>query len=264
MKRIAAVFFVIASLISISRCAGKKEVKPYRVGLVNFVIGKAVVIGKNGLESPAVVGMPLDIGMKIKTVGKDSLCEIYFNENALKLFGDSVVDIEWLTYNMKSGADETSLYLEKGRVFTSVKNKLMKDEAFVVKTQTSIASVRGTEFFVSEKSGASTVSCIDGKLEVRGKRDKTKPVVVTDHEEASSVKGAAPKKAAIDSKKSSELEKQAVVEPVTKENKDLFDKLDEGDPAAVKTVSHKIESLSGSVPDKKEKKPEIDLFFFKG
>jgi hypothetical protein len=88
-----------------------------------------MIIGANGAETPARPGLPLDKGMKIKTIGKKSICEVYFNDNAIKVFGDSEVRVEWLTHNMKTNADETALIVNKGRVFAKVAHKFMKDDA---------------------------------------------------------------------------------------------------------------------------------------
>jgi ABC-type uncharacterized transport system substrate-binding protein len=64
MKRWTFLTALLIVLIAVSGC-GKVEKKPYRVGLINFITGKALVIGRNGAENPAKVGMPVDIGMKI-------------------------------------------------------------------------------------------------------------------------------------------------------------------------------------------------------
>ena len=260
-KRITAASLLLAITI-VAGCSQTE--KPYRVGLVNLVIGQAFIIGKNGGETPAKVGMPIDVGMKIKTAGKNSLCEIYFNENAIKVFGDSIVSVDRLTYNHKSESDETSLSLEKGRFFAHVSRKLMKDDSFIVKTPVAVAAVRGTDFFVSDSETASTISCLDGKVEIRDKAKKGNSVVVSDKEEAKTTKGKAAKKSGIAAKRTDSLKKDSDIKPVTPENKTTFDKLDKGDKVAVKEIKRSIENLSGSTSDK-EKKDEhnVDLFFFK-
>lgn len=256
---------VITLFLTISFIAGcSRTEKPYRVGLVNLVIGQAFIIGKNGGETPAKIGMPLDIGMKIKTSGKNSLCEIYFNENVIKVFGDSIISVDRLTYNHKSESDETSLTLEKGRFFAHVSRKLMKDDSFIVKTPVTVAAVRGTDFFVSDNGTASTVSCLDGKVEIRDRSKKGDSVVASNNEEAKTSKGKAAKKDLIESKRSDSLKKDSSIAPVTSENKAMFDKLDNGDKVAVKEIKRSIEKISGSTSEK-EKKDEhnTDLFFFK-
>jgi hypothetical protein len=256
---------VISLILAIAIAAGcSRTEKPYRVGLVNLVVGKAFIIGKNGGETPAKTGMPLDVGMKIKTSGRNSLCEIYFNENAIKVFGDSIVSVERLTYNMKSESDETSLSLEKGRCFARVSKKLMKEDSFIVKTPVCVAAVRGTDFFISDSGSVSTVSCLDGKVEIRDRAKKGNSVVVSNKEEAKTSKGKAAKKNDIAAKRSDSLKKVSDIKPVTSENKIMFDRLDKGDKAAVREVKSSIEKLSGTPVDKEKKDDHnTDLFFFK-
>ena len=258
---ITLIAFVSISAISCGDADGVK--KPYRVGLVNFISGKAIIVGRNGKESAAKVGLPVDVGMKVRTVGKNSLCEIYFNHNVIKVFGDSEVAIEVLTYSMKDNADKTSLVLEKGRIFAKIPSKLMKDERFVVKSPTCLASVRGTEFFVSEGKGKSKVSCLDGKLDVRS-AGKNARMTVEDNEEATVTRAKKVNKKDIDRASSQSLGKEAEVKPVTEENSRTFDKLNEGDRKAIKSVKGRVKSLSGDVPEDKDKKYDVDVFFFKG
>jgi hypothetical protein len=257
MKRL--IFVPILFIAVIISCSNAE--KKYKVGLVNFVSGKAFIIGASGKEVPAKQGMPVDINMKVKTVGAKSLCEIYFNDNAVKVFGDSTVAVEWLTNNKKTGADESVLVLNNGRVFTRVKNKLAKDDTFIVKTPTCVAAVRGTEFFVSENGNNSHVSCLDGKVEVRDRAKKGKPAIISDKEEALTVKGKTTSKKPINDKRMAALNKDADIKPVTENNQRLFTKLENGDSSTVKYIKKSVEKTSGSTPDK-NKKPDVDIFFF--
>jgi hypothetical protein len=239
--------------------------KPYRVGLVNFVSGKAFIIGRNGKETPASVGLPVDVGMKVKTAGKNSFCEIYFNDNAVKVFGDSVLSVDVLTFNVKDNADKTSLVLEKGKVFSRIPSKLVKNERFVVKSPTCLASVRGTEFFVTENRGRTIVSCLDGKVDVRQPRKKAPGVVLEENEEAAVIRSKPIAKREIDDALADKLEKDAEVKPVTAKNSELFDELNNGDQKAVTKVKGKIKSISGDTSSEdKDGKYDVDVFFFKG
>jgi hypothetical protein len=257
MKRLFFVPILCSALIL--SCSSTE--KTYKVGLVNFVSGKAFIIGANGKEVPAKPGMPIDISMKVKTIGAKSLCEIYFNDNAIKVFGDSTVAIEWLTYNKKTESDESVLVLNNGRFFARVKHKLTKDDTFIIKTPTCVAAVRGTEFFVSDNGNNSNVSCLDGKVEVRDRNKKGKPAIINEKEEASTVKGKATQKKAINEKNMAALQKESDIKPATENNQRLFTKLDNGDSSAVKYVKKSVEITSGSTPDK-SKKPDIDILFF--
>jgi hypothetical protein len=261
MKKLIPLILMLTYTVFFVSCS--KTVKPYRVGLINSVIGEAQVIGVNGAATPARPGIPLDKGMKIKTIGKKSICEVYFNDNAIKVFGDSEVKVEWLTYNMKTNADETALLVDKGRVFAKVTRKFMKDDAFIVKTNTTVAAVRGTEFFVSSSGASSNVSCLDGKVEVHNKALKNAPVAISEKEESTSIKGKKPTKSPIQPKREKILKSDSNVQPVTQKNKEIFEKLDRGDSATVKSIRESVKRMSGSEPEKAEKH-DTDIFFFKG
>ena len=125
MKRFS--YFLIIALLSLSQCSHK--VKPYKVGLVNFLRGNVTIIAKNGNESKAVIGMPVDVGMSVRT-GADSICEIYFNDNVIKLMGDTDFTVKHLTYNMKEKRDESSFFLSNGEIFTRVKKSFLKMMSF--------------------------------------------------------------------------------------------------------------------------------------
>jgi hypothetical protein len=261
MKKIILPLIILFSVVA----CGKAE-KPYRVGLVNFTSGSVTVIGAKGLEMPAKIGMPLDNGMRVKTSGEKSACEIYFNETAVKVFGDSNVSVEWITHNMKRDADETVLSLEKGICFANVKHKLMKDDTFIVKTPTCVAAVRGTKFFVSGDNKTANVSCLDGKVEVRGKNSKNQPKTVEDRQEVSASAGKTASVKPIAEKRAKDLESKSEVKPLTEKNRETFDKLDARDSGAIRSIKKNVSSISGSVPEKDSEKKsdsDVDIFFFK-
>lgn len=245
-----------ASAVLLGGCS-KDVQKPYRVGLVNFVTGKAEIKGPGGKVFPAAVGTPVDEGMTVTTVGKGSLCEIYVRDTAVKLFGDSRLEISRLGYAKKGDGEQTAMTLAEGRLFIRVAKKIRKEDQFGVRTPLCVAAVRGTEFFVTKGD----VSCLDGKVEVRGPKSKT-GVTIEDGEAAAASKSAVDKKdIAKETKK--KLSSDAEVRPVEKKNQELFDRLDKGDSSALKGLKSKIRDMSGGVEKKKEEtRPDIDLFFF--
>lgn len=164
---------IILVLITISLAAGcsSKAEKKIMIGLVNFVSGSVHIISSDGKETPAAVGTPVDYGMKIRTSGKNSICEIYIDENVIKVFGDTEVRIDTLTRDKKTDVEKTYLALNKGKGFFKIRNKLMKDQEFTVKTDTCTAAVRGTEFFVIDSGRSSTVACLDGTVQVKSQAE---------------------------------------------------------------------------------------------
>ena len=257
VRRIALV--CAAAALVFGGCA-KSAGKPYRVGLVNFVTGTVQITGHGGKVFDAKVGTPLDEGMKIRTVGKGALCEVYIRDTALKIFPDSELDISRLGYAKDGTGEQTAMSLSEGKLFVRVAKKITKDDRFGVKTPLCVAAVRGTEFFVTKNE----IACLDGKVEVRSVKSKNAaPVTIEDGE------GAAPtakdvKKKDISKDAAKKLEADAKVKPVEAKNQALFDRLDKGDSSALKNLKARIREMSGGAEKKKdEEKPDIDLFFFK-
>ncbi len=258
MKRIIA---IAVMTIAAASCSGKK-IKPVRIGLINFVSGSVFVLAKDGAETPARVGLPVDMGMKIRVVGKNSLCEIYFNENVVKIFGDSLVEIETLYHNMQTGTDETALALRRGRMFINIADKMMKKEHFDVRTATCTAAVRGTEFFVTESGSAANVACLDGKVEVTHAKQKKSVVIGAREGAKTSPKSIA--NADIDDKRVERLEKDSAVKPVTEKNKATFERIEEKDPETMSWLRKTLRRMSSSSEiSKEEDKSTIDTIFFR-
>ena len=261
-KGVSAICF----LLLLSACS-KNETKPFRIGLVNFIVGKVYLIGKDGSGISAKVGLPLDSGMKIKTIGKDSICEVYIGDNAIKLFGDSIVSVDFLAQDSETKSDNTIFKLEKGRIMGIVKNKLLKNDNFEVKTPTCTAAVRGTTFFVSQEKNSSSVSCIDGKVEVSAPKSKAGTVVVEENERVDVSKTQKIKKSEIDKDKAVALKKDSEIKEMTPENKKVFERIDSGDVKTRNSVRKNINEINS--PNKKDKGNNdkeggsADIFFFK-
>ena len=258
--RSTTVVLVCAAFFICSTGCSKHEAKPYRIGLVNVVSGKVLVTGSGGKVFPAAVGTPLDEGMRIRTEGKNSFCEIYIRDTAVKLFGDTAVNVSRLRYD-KAGGERTAMSLDDGRLFIRVVRKLSKEDRFAIRTPMCVAGVRGTEFFVTK----SDVSCLDGKMEVQSIKAKgSLPVTIADGEAAKASAGSV-KKSSIDKETQKKLSSDAAVKPVEKKNQELFDRLDAGDKSALSELRGKLRTMSGSdaPKEKKEDKPDVDLFFFK-
>ncbi|HQO39771.1 MAG TPA: hypothetical protein PK986_04815, partial [Spirochaetota bacterium] len=117
---------ILSLVLFICGCTSKTE-KKIMIGLVNFVTGSVYIISVEGKETSAVAGIPVDSGMKIRTKGENSLCEIYIDENIVKIFGNTELSIDSLTHDKNTGVEKTHLSLNKGRSFFRIKNRLMKE-----------------------------------------------------------------------------------------------------------------------------------------
>ncbi|HQE60533.1 MAG TPA: FecR family protein, partial [Spirochaetota bacterium] len=178
----------------------------------------------------------------------------------------SIVSVDVLAHDSEAESDNTIFKLEKGRVMGIVKNKLMKKDNFQINTPTCTAAVRGTTFFVSHDKKSSSVSCIDGKVEVSS--PKSKPVVVEENERAEVSKTQKIKKSDIDKDKAVALKKDSEMKEVTQENKEMFSKIDSGDVKARESVRKRVKRINSSRnQDGKDNKDDdggsADVFFFK-
>lgn len=268
MKKIIS---ILAVMIITSGCSSKPE-KKIMIGLVNFVIGNASIISADGKETPAVAGIPVDRGMKIRTRGENSVCEIYIDENIIKVFGNTEVSIDTLTRDKKTDVEKTYLSLKNGKGFFKIQNKLMRDQDFTVKTSTCTAAVRGTEFFVVDSGKSSTVACLDGKVQVKNRQNKSIEIEKDEQVVAGSSSKLA--KSELKDTQIDALEKDAEVKPVSEKNRSTFDMIESGDSKVLTGIRKKLKELR-TPKEVKEREAEaekeenaegsggVNLFFFK-
>ncbi len=258
---------IITILFFITACGGKSE-KRIMVGLVNFISGTVYIISADGKETPAVIGLPVDRGMKIRTKGIRSLCEIYINENVIKLFGDTEVSIDALTRDKKTDIEKTYLTLKAGRGFFKVKNRLMKSQDFSVSTKNCTAAVRGTEFFATHMGKSDSIACLDGKVQVKSEKHNSSVEIKAKERAVASEKNE-PVKSKIEDKYIEVIEKDAKVEPVTEENNKTFEKINSGDQSTLSVIRKKLKELRTPKEVKEIEKDEdhegyrVNLFNFR-
>ena len=149
-------FFLICCLAAGFSC-GKDKNKEEKVFSISSLIGDVKVISQ-GNKSPAATGMKLLPGDEIIT-GKSSIADVLYREDGVvRVSPDTSLKIDSLA------ADESGrLSLANGSVFVAL-SKLSKTKSFSVKTQTTVAAVRGTSFRVASVNGATEVAVITGKM----------------------------------------------------------------------------------------------------
>ena len=127
---------------------------------VIFSMGEVVLTDQGGNEKSIRQGDVIKKGANLET-GNDSQCTIQVGEKALvKILENTSVKVEKLFDN-----GVNALYLEKGKVLSKV-HKLKKNNEYNVRTETSLAAVRGTTFSVSYYPGKNIVAVSKGKVEV--------------------------------------------------------------------------------------------------
>lgn len=276
MKRIVSLVAVI-SLCAIGFNCKKEDKSVERQGLVNFIVGDVKLISKDGKENKANIGDAVKQGMKIKTVGKKSVAEIYFDENAVKVLGDTTVEITSLLTYVKDNRRETAFTVEKGQFFSKVTQKLAKGDSYVVKTPTTTAGVRGTDFLISEEEGKGNVAVLDGNVEVKNNTTPGKPpVIVASKEEVDVPTGKdMVKKQLSDDRlralnilleikamreeiwKKMEQQREEIrkaVEDQRQVNKEMLKKQREGDKALVEDQKKRDQEMMGKIKDETKDK----------
>lgn len=165
MKRY--LYCILAFVLFAGFACKKDEREVAREGAVNFVIGDVFLID-GGNKAKAKIGDAVKKGMKIET-GKKAMADIYFGENAIKVLENSSIRVDQLVTVVSTNSEQTEFYVEKGRLFSKVARKLAKGDNYSVKTPTTIAAVRGTNFLVTEEEKKGQVACLDGLVDVLNK-----------------------------------------------------------------------------------------------
>ncbi len=179
MKRL--LYLTMIALLSMGvQC--KKEKNIVREGLVNFMAGTVVIVD-GGDRKPAAIGDAIRQGMIIET-GTLSFVDIYFDDSAIKILEESVVEIRVLGGNLPGDAVTSLLHVTSGRVFNRVVKKLVKNDRFEVSSPTMVAAVRGTEFLVVSDEVKSLIACLNGSVEVQNETaPDQEPVLIRDEQE---------------------------------------------------------------------------------
>ncbi|MCL1864678.1 MAG: FecR domain-containing protein [Spirochaetes bacterium] len=148
---ILSVFFVS---ILIAGCS-IKESEEHTV--IAFMIGD---VKKNNVET--------EIGDTVKeddtiTTGYNSFCDIQIGESIIRIKPHSKMTIASLFNN---DITNTTINLDSGKILCKAK-KLLENESFVVKTPTTVAAVRGTQFIVeADKKLTTRIKVFEGKVKV--------------------------------------------------------------------------------------------------
>jgi hypothetical protein len=167
MKRTITVMTLMLFVIVMPHCKKEKKEETVAVkGYINFVNGDVKLLTADGKENPVKIGDEVVQGSKIKTTGQKSFVDIYIGENAVKILGDTIVEVKKLLTNVATNGEESVFFVEKGKLFSRVTKKLTKNDIFEVKTPTTTAGVRGTDFLVTEEDGKANVACLKGKVGV--------------------------------------------------------------------------------------------------
>ncbi|MBN1533578.1 MAG: FecR domain-containing protein [Spirochaetes bacterium] len=134
-------------------------------GIVQFMLG-SVSVEYRGAGVTPVQGDAVKEGSVVVT-GNRSIVNIAYGENIIRVMENSTVAITKALVDRAAGTEQSEFSVRDGKLFARVGKKLSRGDLFLVKTPTTVASVRGTNFLISTSKGKSSVSCLNGTIEVK-------------------------------------------------------------------------------------------------
>ncbi|HOS40935.1 MAG TPA: FecR family protein [Spirochaetota bacterium] len=164
---------LITALLAFATC--KKDLPEPGQGTIGALTGSVTIDSKSGIRS-AATGDTVTQGDTVSTKEK-SFVDIAFGENSIRVLENSSAQISEHLIDKTAGTIQTGITLANGGVFSKVMRKMVPGDSYTIKTPTSVASVRGTNFMVRSKNGAGVISCLTGKIQVRKKDDPAAPPV---------------------------------------------------------------------------------------
>lgn len=253
MKRIVSLMTLLLFVVVMPGCKKEeKDVTVARQGYVNFISGDVKLISQDGKARGAKIGDEVVQGLKIRTVGNKSFVDIYFGENIIKVLGNTLIEVKKLLSNVTTQGEETEFFVEKGKMFSKVTQKLAKSDIYQVKTPTTTAGVRGTDFLVSEEDGKANVACLEGKLAVLNNSMPDSDPVVVDNDKEVDVE---PDKAPMVKNLSDENRKrmQDIIKNISELRKEIWEKMEKQREEIKKHVIDQREKDKTILEEQKEK-----------
>jgi hypothetical protein len=148
-----AISTVLAAAL-VAACALPAQANPGKA-VVKAVTGTASYTDVDGFAHPVTVGAALKESDTI-TTGKDSSVTLFLDRNGpgVSLGANSVLRLERLSYedSRLGPVIKTRLDLRQGEIYGAV-NKLVGKSKYEVVTPRGLVEVRGTQFYVSARTG---------------------------------------------------------------------------------------------------------------
>ena len=180
--------FVLAASAAVAPALGQDSASDHWDARVTAVSGEVVVHPAGGGDDLAAeTGMALEEGDRVAT-SSDSTAEIALDGGSLIALRESS------DFTLENTSKDASIFsLSLGSILAKIEK--LGSRSLSVRSPTSVAAVRGTEFGVDVEAGRSHVGVFDeGRVEVRG--DAGAAEVLTANQETSIARGEPPAKAA--------------------------------------------------------------------
>ena len=169
MKQWISSLFIVVSLFFSNAQADS------RFGVVLISKGKVKITSTSGAEKNGAIGLDVFEGDKL-TTGPESTAKIVTLDRNVIAIGEKseIVFEKYQHENQKQKA--VVIDVKEGSVRSSIKNKYdQKEEHYHIKTPTSVAGVRGTDFYVEyDVTTKENVICtFEGKVSYKPNESKT-------------------------------------------------------------------------------------------
>ena len=163
MKRCIAVFISLSIALLAVSCKKQEVQKSESLFTIYSMLGDVTITNEAG-QKKAVNGDKLKEGDVVET-GEMSLADIsYGSAGIVRIQENSRFSINVL--QQKADADNVRLTVEKGSLY-SIVPKLTKGSTYEVKSDTCVASVRGTAFKVSSEEKKGRIDVLSGTVSVK-------------------------------------------------------------------------------------------------
>jgi hypothetical protein len=160
---LTSTWVALALIMMVSAVAGAGV-----VGHLTQLEGRVVLLKGGNLPAiPLKVDAPVEPGDVIRTKSFSKAQITFIDKSMLTLSQNARIAIEEFTFDPDQGKRHAVLEMFQGLALTVV-NKILKAEEpdFVVKTQTAIVGVRGTEFGIRIQPNSSTILNFSGRTQV--------------------------------------------------------------------------------------------------
>lgn len=169
MKLLIAILYVVVGLLFSSAHADS------RFGVVLISKGTVKITSTAGTEKNGAIGMDILEGDTLTTGPESSAKIVTLDRNVIVVGEKSEIVFEKYQHeNQKQKA--VVIDVKEGSIRSSIKNKYdQKDEYYQIKTPTSVAGVRGTDFYIEhDKANKENVICtFEGKVSYKPNESKT-------------------------------------------------------------------------------------------
>ena len=156
---------LILAVLCGSSCSSKKGNEVNFCAKVICSVGSVTVTGSTGTSKYGAPGCEIKAG-DVLVSGVSSFAVIQIGDRGIVRIEEKTrLEISSMLADASIG-----LTLTQGKVASKV-SRLSKDQSFTVRTPTSVAAVRGTDFAVETANGKDVVSVLGGKVAVASGKD---------------------------------------------------------------------------------------------